>query len=248
MNKIEGQVVIVTGATSGIGKETAIQLADNGAKVILAARRTERLKEIKEIIEKSYGIVEFVQTDVTNQEQVQALAEFAVNKFGRIDVWINNAGVMQLSFIDKLKVSEWERMIDVNVKGVLYGIASAIPEMKKQKNGHIINISSVAGMRVGLTQSIYSGTKFAIRAITEGLRQELSPKLNIKTTLISPGSVNTELREHITDLDAVNLLQKREMEFRLTPENIASAIIYAIKQPKHVSVNEIVIRPIDQRT
>jgi NADP-dependent 3-hydroxy acid dehydrogenase YdfG len=161
-------------------------------------------------------------------------------------VWINNAGIMPLSFLNKLKVEEWDRMIDVNIKGVLYGIAAVLPIMERQKSGHIINVASVAGHRVGLAGAVYSGTKFAVRAITEGLRMEVSPSSRIRTTIISPGSVATELRDTITDQDALNVLLKRKIEKPLDAKDIAEAIIYAVEQPEHVSVNEILIRPTTQ--
>ncbi|WP_319592817.1 SDR family oxidoreductase [Salicibibacter halophilus] len=238
---------MITGASSGIGEATAISLAKKGAKIVLGARRKERLEDIAGNITKMGGQAVFYQTDVTSRSDVEGLAAFTIEKFGQIDVWINNAGIMQLSFLDKLKVDEWDRMIDVNVKGVLYGIAADLPVMEKEKGGHIINISSVAGRRVGIAGSVYSGTKFAVRAITEGLRQELSPRFNIRTTLISPGSVETELRETISDKDALKMLNEREIESRLQPEDIVNAIVYTIQQPDYASVNEVIIHPTTQR-
>lgn len=247
---MKDKVIVITGASSGIGEATAQAAAEKGAKVVLAARRIERLEEtVKRIREQGGAAVSF-QTDVASQEDVQALADFTVSEFGTIDVWVNNAGIMPLSFLDKLKVDEWEKMIDVNIKGVLYGIAAAIPVMEKQKSGHIINVSSVAGHRIGLGGAVYSGTKFAVRAISEGLRQELSPKANIRSTIISPGAVKTELRHTITDEDALNILKKRVAstnEIPLESKNIADAIIYAIEQPEGVSINEIIVRPTLQR-
>ncbi|QDI90338.1 SDR family oxidoreductase [Salicibibacter halophilus] len=244
---MKGQVIVITGASSGIGEATAISLAKKGAKIVLGARRKERLEDIAGNITKMGGQAVFYQTDVTSRSDVEGLAAFTIEKFGQIDVWINNAGIMQLSFLDKLKVDEWDRMIDVNVKGVLYGIAADLPVMEKEKGGHIINISSVAGRRVGIAGSVYSGTKFAVRAITEGLRQELSPRFNIRTTLISPGSVETELRETISDKDALKMLNEREIESRLQPEDIVNAIVYTIQQPDYASVNEVIIHPTTQR-
>lgn len=247
MKSLKDLVVVITGASSGIGEAAAAALAKRGAKVVLAARRTERLENVVKTIEQDGGTASFCKTDVTSRSDVDNLAQFAVDKYGRIDVWINNAGIMPLSFLDKRKVDEWERMVDVNIKGVLYGIAAAIPIMEEQKSGHIINVSSVAGHVVGLGSAVYSGTKFAVRAITEGLRLELSRKSGIRTTIISPGSVETELRNTITDPDALRMLDKRQIEKRMEAEDIANAIVYAIEQPDHVSVNEILIRPTTQR-
>lgn len=247
MKSLKDLVVVITGASSGIGEAAAAALAKRGAKVVLAARRTERLENVVKTIEQDGGTASFCKTDVTSRSDVYNLAQFAVDKYGRIDVWINNAGIMPLSFLDKRKVDEWERMVDVNIKGVLYGIAAAIPIMEEQKSGHIINVSSVAGHVVGLGSAVYSGTKFAVRAITEGLRLELSRKSGIRTTIISPGSVETELRNTITDPDALRMLDKRQIEKRMEAEDIANAIVYAIEQPDHVSVNEILIRPTTQR-
>lgn len=247
MNKLNGQVAVLTGASSGIGEATAIALGEKGAKVVLAARREERLKEIAEKIKVLGGEAVFCQTDVTSRDDMQRLANVALEQFGTVDVWINNAGIMPLSFLDKLKVDEWERMVDVNIKGVLYGVAAVLPVMMKQKHGHVVNVASLAAHSVGLTTSVYSGTKFAVHAITEGLRQELSPRSNIRTTLISPGAVNTELRGTITDEHALTLLTRNEMKNRLEPKDIANAIVYALEQPEYVSVSEIVIRPTEQR-
>lgn len=248
---MENKVIVITGASSGIGEATAVAAAAKGAKVVLAARREDRLEEmVKQIREKGGEAISF-KTDVSSFDQVKELADFAVSEFGKIDVWVNNAGIMPLSFLNKLKVDEWDRMIDVNIKGVLYGIAAAVPIMEKQNSGHIINVSSVAGHRVGFGSAVYSGTKFAVRAITEGLRQELSPTANIRATIISPGAVKTELRQTITDEDALHILKKRAAstnEVPLESKNIADAIIYAIEQPEGVSVNEIIIRPTLQRT
>jgi NADP-dependent 3-hydroxy acid dehydrogenase YdfG len=245
------KVIVITGASSGIGEATALAVAKKGANVVLAARRGERINEIVKKIELDGGRAAGLKIDVTSHSDVIKLASFALEKFGSIDVWINNAGIMPLSFINKLKVDEWDQMIDVNIKGVLYGIAAAVPVMEKQQKGHIINVSSIAGHRVGLGGAVYSGTKFAVRAITEGLRQELSPSANIRTTIISPGTVNTELRHTITDEDALELLNKRmslSNDAPLESKNIADAILYAIEQPESVSVNEIIIRPLSQKT
>jgi NADP-dependent 3-hydroxy acid dehydrogenase YdfG len=243
---IEGKVVVITGASSGIGQAAAEKLASLGARVVLSARRTERLQETVNRIKEADGEASYYSADVTSLEEMQDLASFALEAYNRIDVWINNAGLMPLSFMNKLKVNEWNRMVDVNIKGVLNGIAAAIPTMEKQKEGHILNVSSVAGHRVGMAGAVYSGTKFAVRAITEGLRMELSPTSKIRTTIISPGMVETELFETITDEDAIDALKSRATSQPLKAEDIANAIAYAIEQPEWASVNEIIIRPTTQ--
>lgn len=243
---IEGKVVVITGASSGIGQAAAEKLASLGARIVLSARRTERLQETVNRIKEADGEATYYSADVTSLEEMQDLASFALEAYNRIDVWINNAGLMPLSFMNKLKVNEWNRMVDVNIKGVLNGIAAAIPTMEKQKEGHILNVSSVAGHRVGMAGAVYSGTKFAVRAITEGLRMELSPTSKIRTTIISPGMVETELFETITDEDAIDALKSRATSQPLKAEDIANAIAYAIEQPEWASVNEIIIRPTTQ--
>ncbi len=243
---VSNKVVVITGASSGIGQAAAVRLAQGGAKVVLSARRAERLKETVEQITKAGGTASFFPADVADKNEVQALADYAVDAYGRIDVWVNNAGLMPLSYLNKRKLDEWDRMVDVNIKGVLYGIAAAIPVMERQHSGHIINVSSVAGHRVGMAGAVYSGTKFAVRAITEGLRMELSPSTNIRATIISPGMVETELTSTITDEDALTALRSRSTDQALTGEDIANAIFYAVDQPERVAVNEILIRPTSQ--
>lgn len=240
------KTAIITGASSGIGQAAAKELASQGYSVMLAARREDRLVELKEAIEEAGGTAEYLVTDVTSAEQMKALAEAAIARFGRIDVLLNNAGLMPLSFMNKLKVEEWDRMVDVNIKGVLYGIAAVLPHMEQQKEGHIINISSVAGHSITPGSAVYSGTKFAVRAISEGLRQEIDPSMNIRVTIVSPGAVATELVNTITDEDVLDGFKNGpEMEF-LQPEDIARAIAYAVEQPAYVDVNEILIRPRQQ--
>ncbi|HET7521738.1 MAG TPA: SDR family oxidoreductase [Bacillales bacterium] len=246
MSNVEGKVVVLTGASSGIGEGTAKELAARGAKLVLAARREERLQNLQKEIEGAGGEARYRVTDVTSREQMEALAQFALDTYGKIDVLVNNAGLMPLSFMNKLKVDEWDRMVDVNIKGVLYGIAAVLPHMREKGKGHIINVSSVAGHEVNLGGAVYSGTKFAVRAISEGLRKEESPRNNIRTTIISPGAVATELTETITDEDIKSLFAKRGIE-PMQSEDIARAIRYAIEQPESVSVNEVVVRPTSQR-
>jgi len=240
MKNIKDKVIIITGASSGMGKVTAEKLAGLGANVVLAARREENLKEIKA------GLGEnamYVVTDVTKKEDVDNLVMETMNKFGRIDVLWNNAGIMPVSFFDEGKVDEWERMIDVNVKGVLYGINAVLPHMIEQGEGHIMATSSLAGLKTIHAGGVYCGTKFAVRAILDTLRQEQAGV--IKTTVIYPGAFETELGNTITSTKALELMQNFTSDFA-DPESIADAIIYAINQPKDVCVNDLVIRPLGQ--
>ncbi|HET7615750.1 MAG TPA: SDR family oxidoreductase [Bacillales bacterium] len=243
---VEGKVVILTGASSGIGEGTAKELASHGAKVVLAARRQSRLEQLQKEIENEGGEARYRVTDVTSKEEMAELAKFTIETYGQIDVMINNAGLMPLSFMNKLKLDEWDRMVDVNIKGVLYGIAAVLPHMQERKQGHIINVSSVAGHEVGLGGAVYSGTKFAVRAITEGLRKEESPRSNIRTTIISPGAVATELTDTITDEDVTRMFAKQGLE-PIESADIGRSIRYAIEQPESVSVNEIIVRPTSQK-
>ncbi|NSL52792.1 SDR family oxidoreductase [Calidifontibacillus erzurumensis] len=245
MLNVEGKVVIITGASSGIGEATAKLLAKNGAKVVLAARREERLKNLQSDIEKQGGTAAYKVTNVAVQEEVEELARFALEKYGKIDVLINNAGLMPLSFLSEKKVSEWEQMIDVNIKGVLYGIGAVLPHMRERQEGHIINISSVAGHTVLPAGAVYSGTKFAVRAITEGLRQE-ELRNNIRATIISPGAVDTELVQSISN-DKVRQRLEELYSIAIPADIIAETILQAIAMPDYASVNEIIVRPTKQQ-
>ena len=236
---IENKVVVITGASSGLGAETARHLAGQGAKVVLGARRLDRLESLA--AELGLDARAILSTDVTDYLQVQALVDRAVELHGRIDVLINNAGLMPSSMLDKLKIDEWDRMIDVNIKGVLYGIAAALPKMKEQKSGQIINVSSVAGHKVGPGGAVYAGTKWAVRAISEGLRQEVKP-WNIRTTIVSPGAVDTELTGTITDEDIAKGMAKT-YENAIPASSFARVVAFAISQPDEVDVNEILFRP-----
>lgn len=236
---IENKVVVITGASSGLGAETARHLAGQGAKVVLGARRLDRLESLA--TELGLDARAVLSTDVTDRAQVQALVDRAVELHGRIDVLINNAGLMPSSMLDKLKIDEWDRMIDVNIKGVLYGIAAALPKMKEQKSGQIINVSSVAGHKVGPGGAVYAGTKWAVRAISEGLRQEVKP-WNIRTTIVSPGAVDTELTGTITDEDIAKGMAKT-YENAIPASSFARVVAFAISQPDEVDVNEILFRP-----
>jgi len=236
---IENKVILVTGASSGIGEATARHLAAKGHTVVLGARRTDRLEKLAAEIRAAGGTAEYRALDVTNLADVQTFAEFALKKFSRIDVIINNAGVMPLSPLAELKIDEWNRMIDVNIRGVLHGIAAVLPHMTARKAGHVINLSSIGGFQVWPTCAVYSGTKFAVRAVSEGLRLETK---DIRVTIISPGVVESELANTITD-PATQAAIAAYRKVGLTPDAIARAMAYAIEQPADVDVNEIIVRP-----
>jgi NADP-dependent 3-hydroxy acid dehydrogenase YdfG len=244
-DNIAGKVVVITGASSGLGEATARFLSAGGATVVLGARRAERLKALADELIGIGGKARTVVTDVTDREQVKRLVDTAVQSFGRIDVIINNAGLMQQSPLERLKIDEWDNMIDINIKGVLYGIAAALPHMQQQKAGHIINVSSVAGHKVTPAGVVYSATKHAVRAISEGLRQEVTP-YNIRTTVISPGAVATELPNHITDPASAANIQKFYEGFAIPADSFARAVAFAISQPDDMDVNEILFRPTRQ--
>lgn len=235
------KVVVITGASSGIGETTALTLAKAGHTLVLGARRADRLQALAEKIRASGGTAAFLATDVACKEQVDALVSLAREQFGRVDVIVNNAGVMPLSALEELKLDEWERMVDVNIKGVLYGIAAGLPIMKAQGRGHFINIASIAAHAVFPTAAVYCATKYAVRAISDGLRQEQLGG-EIRVTVVSPGVVESELADSITDPSARAAMS----EFRqiaLKPDAIARAIAYAIDQPADVDVSEIIVRP-----
>lgn len=241
MNNIKDKVVIITGASSGIGEATAKALAKEGAKLVLGARREERLKSLTEEIRSAGGVAEYIITDVKNREDLEKLVAVANNKFGQVDVFINNAGVSQLSRIDELDVEGWEDMIDINFKGVLYGIAAAMPGFKKQGFGHIINIVSTSGIKIVPLQGVYAATKNAVRTINEALRQESDGKYRV--TGISPGFVKTELISNLKDEKMREAGQQRMDEIGISPDAIAAAVMYAVSQPDDVDVGDIVIRP-----
>lgn len=238
--RISGKTIIITGASSGIGRETALLLSSMGANVVLAARRTERLVALVKHLEDKGGQCLAVTTDVTSATEMQSLVSQAQTHFGQIDVLINNAGLMAISPLVHLKTDEWERMIDINIKGVLHGIAAVLPVFQQQQHGHIINIASVAGYSVSPGATVYCASKFAVRAITDGLRQETD---KVRCTLISPGPVATELFEGSSDPRIVNML-KEEFSRTLSAADIAHAVAYAIGQPDQVDINEIVVRPV----
>ena len=240
---IKDKVVVITGASSGLGEAAARRLARDGAKLVLGARRLDRLEALVEELSLSNGAA--VQTDVSRYEQVKYLVDRAATLHGRIDVLINNAGLMPQSLLEHGKVDEWDRMIDVNLKGVLYGIAAVLPYMKVQRSGHIINVSSVAGHKVGPGSSVYAATKQGVRALSEGLRQEIKP-YNLRTTVISPGAVATELIDTITDPSVAGRVRDLYARIAIPADSFANMVAFAISQPEDVDVNEILYRPTRQ--
>ena len=236
---IHDKVVIITGASSGIGEATARILASHGARVVLGARRTERLETLAALIRTAGGVAEYQALDVTKRSQLEDIVALAKSRFGRVDVIVNNAGVMPLSTLEQLKVDEWERMVDVNIKGVLYGIAAALPVMQAQGSGQIINVASIGAHRVVPSAAVYCATKFAVRAISDGLRQEVD---NIRVTVISPGVTESELADSISDPDA-RLGMQAYRKIAISAEAVARTILFAIEQPADVDLSEIVVRP-----
>lgn len=243
---LKNKVAIITGASSGIGYATSLTLSKAGIRVAVGARRTERLQELEKQIIKNNGEILVQKTDVTRKSDCDSLVNTIVEKWGKVDILINNAGLMPLSYFKNGKVEEWEQMIDVNIKGVLYCTSAVVPYMVEKKSGHIINISSVAGRIVFAGGSVYCATKHAIAALSEGLRKELSPTYNIRVTCIEPGAVETELLESITDESMTGFIQATKNMETLRSDDIANAILYAVQAPEHVNVNEILIRPTAQ--
>ncbi|WP_313706507.1 SDR family oxidoreductase [Massilia sp.] len=240
---IAGKVVVITGASSGLGEATARQLSSLGAHLVLGARRQDRLEALAADIRGAGGKVEIVVTDVTRKQDVVALVQTALTNFGRLDVMINNAGLMAVAPLAELKVDEWDSMLDINVKGVLYGIAAALPVFQKQESGHFINIASVAGLKMFGNATVYSATKFAVRAISEGLRAEVGGK--IRSTVISPGAVESELKHGSSHAESASAVHDF-YEMAIPSDAVARAIAYAIIQPADVDINEIVLRPTAQ--
>jgi NADP-dependent 3-hydroxy acid dehydrogenase YdfG len=241
---IQGKVVAITGASSGIGEATALLLAERGAKVVLGARGSDRLKALATRIADAGGEASHAPTDVRRRDDVSALIKLACERYGKLDVLVNNAGIAPIAALDELRVQEWEDMIDINVKGVLYGIAAALPVFRKQGFGHFVNIASTAGLITHPTMSVYSGTKFAVRAISEGLRQEAGDKLRV--TIISPGFVQTNLADSITNPATKAQIAGTMEKIAIPPDAIARAIAFAIEQPANVDVGEIIVRPTAQ--
>lgn len=244
-NNIEGKVVVITGASSGLGEATARHLSAQGAIVVLGARRVDRIQSLaQELIDKG-GKALAMATDVTRHDDVKALVDAAVQTFGRVDVMLNNAGLMPHSPLERLKIDDWNQTIDVNIKGVLYGIAAALPHMKQQKSGQIINVASVAARIVRPGSAVYAATKSAVLMISEGLRQEVKP-YGLRTTILSPGAVATELPNSITEPDIAGFISKFYEEIAIPAESFARAVAFAISQPPEVDVNEILFRPTRQ--
>jgi len=239
MTTLANKIILVTGASSGIGEATARLLAGQGATLVLGARRTEKLQLIADELQAKGAKVVFKALDVTQKDSVNAFVDYAQQTFGRVDVLINNAGVMPLSQMSALKVDEWDKMIDVNIRGVLHGIAAVLPIMEAQASGHLINVASIGAHRVMPTGAVYCATKYAVWAISDGLRQESK---NLRVTTVCPGVVETELGTDITDPTAAGAL-KEFRKISLTPDAIARGILYALQQPEDVDVNEIIIRP-----
>lgn len=242
-NNIEGKIVVITGASSGLGAEAARHLAHAGAKLVLGARRTDKLQSLARELGLDDSAI--VTTDVTERSQVKALVDHAVATHGRVDVMLNNAGLMPLSPLEAGKVDEWERMVDVNIKGVLYGIDAALPHMKQQQSGHIINVSSVAGHKVHPGSSVYSATKSAVRTLSEGLRQEVKP-YNLRTTIISPGAVQSELPDSVTHEETAQGVHGLYEEHAIGADSFARSVAFAISQPEDLDINEILYRPTSQ--
>lgn len=240
MSNIAGKVVVITGASSGIGEATARLLAQSGASVVLGARRTEKLEALTSAIRSEGGSAHYRILDVTKRDQMEELINYVKNTFGQVDVIVNNAGVMPLSKLEALKVDEWDRMIDVNIRGVLHGIAAGLPIMKEQGFGQFINISSIGGHTVSPTAAVYCATKFAVRAISEGLRMEVGD--DIRVTIVSPGVTESELADSISDEEASQVM-KEYRKIAISPDSIARTILFAIEQPADVDVNEIIVRP-----
>jgi NADP-dependent 3-hydroxy acid dehydrogenase YdfG len=244
MSTVNGKVIVITGASSGIGEASALLLAERGAKLVLGARGTDRLQALADRIVASGGDAAWVRTDVKQRGDLSQLAKLACDRYGKLDVLISNAGVGPISPLDELRVEDWEDMIDINLKGVLYGIAAALPIFRKQGFGHFINTASVAAHRIMPNMAVYAGTKIAVRAISEGLRQEAGDKLRV--TVISPGFTRTNFAESMTNQEVKAQIVSFMEKFAMSPDAIARAIAFAIEQPADVDVGEIIVRPTAQ--
>lgn len=239
--KLNGKVVVITGASSGIGEAIALTLAEHGAKVVLGSRRKEKLEKVTDRIKKAGGEAEYSVTDVKNKKDLVRIVNTAITAYGRLDVIINNAGIAQLSRIDDLDIEGWEDMIDINLKGVLYGMAASIPVFKQQKSGHIINIISTSGLTIVPLQGIYAGTKNAVRTIAEAFRQESNG--NIRITGISPGFVKTKIADNMKNNQMKSVIRENMEKLAISPFAVANAVVFAIEQPQDVEIGDIVIRP-----
>jgi NADP-dependent 3-hydroxy acid dehydrogenase YdfG len=244
MSGIEDKVVAITGASSGIGEATALLLAERGAKLVLGARRSGRLEALADRIAGAGGEAAYARTDVKRRDDLAGLVKLACERYGKLDVLVNNAGIGPISPLDDLRVEDWEEMIDINIKGVLYGIAAALPVFRKQGFGHFVNTASTAGLKIVPTMAVYAGTKLAVRAISEGLRQEAGERLRV--TIISPGFVHTGFAESMTNLEVKASIVEKMGRIAIPPDAIARAIAFAIEQPADIDVGEIVIRPTAQ--
>ncbi len=244
LSGIEGKVVAITGASSGIGEATALLLAERGARLVLGARRRDRLESISNQIAATGAECRYAQTDVRKRDDVAGLVGLACKEFGRLDVFVSNAGIGPIAPLDELRVADWENMIDVNLKGFLYGIACALPIFRSQQCGHFVTVISTAGLRIVPNQAVYAGTKNAVRTIMEGLRQEAGDKLRV--TGVSPGFVKTNFADSITDSVVRAQIRERAEAIAISPDAIARAIAFAIEQPDEVDVGDIVVRPTAQ--
>ncbi|MFP7255925.1 SDR family oxidoreductase [Terribacillus saccharophilus] len=245
MSNIKGKVVVITGASSGIGENAAKYLAENGAKVVIAARSEGKLQDIVEEINSENGTAAYKVTDVTDEKNVEALIDFAIDKFGHVDTLINGAGQMLFSMWENTRVDEWENMIDLNIKGTLYGIAAVLPHMKERGKGQIINVGSIAGHAVGEGHGVYSSTKYAIKAITESLRKEVSVKHGIQAALVSPGVISTNWQDSVTDQDVKGVLDNMK-EVAIDTSHVSKAIAFVVDQPSDVMINDVIVTPTHQ--
>ncbi|WP_405224738.1 SDR family oxidoreductase [Dokdonia sp. Asnod1-B02] len=245
--ELTNKTIIITGASSGIGEATAHKLASHGANVVLMARSEDKLQELQKAITDNGGKAIVATGDVTSKEDFDKGVAAAVKEYGKVDGLINNAGLMPLSFVEKLKTDEWMQMVDVNIKGVLNGVAAVLPELKKNKGGHIINISSMAAHRYFPGGAVYCATKSAVKMFSEGLRQELAPEYGINVTSIEPGAVSTSLTETITDEDVKEIMEGMQEMTTLEAEDIANAIYYSLSQPARVNINDVYIVPSEQK-
>lgn len=241
MKYVEGKVVIITGASSGIGEATARKLAANGAKVVLSARREEKLKKIAEEIGENAA---WFKSDVSSLEEMKALAAFAKEKFGKIDVLFANAGIMPVGNLSQLKTNEWDAMIDINIRGVLYAMAGVLPEFEAQKKGQIIATSSVAGTKAVPGNAVYCGSKYFVKAMMESFREEsIQEGSRIKTTVLYPGAINTGLLGTIHDAGIKSAVEDIYKKVGISPDAIANAVLYAVSQPDEVDVSDLIVRP-----
>lgn len=245
MSQIKDKVVVITGASSGIGENAARYLAEQGAKVVIAARSEGKLQDIVEEINSENGTAAYKVTDVTDEKNVEALIDFAIDKFGHVDTLINGAGQMLFSMWENTKVDEWENMIDLNIKGTLYGIAAVLPHMKERGKGQIINVGSIAGHAVGEGHGVYSSTKYAIKAITESLRKEVSVKHGIQAALVSPGVISTNWQDSVTDKDVKGVLSNMK-EVAIDTSHVSKAIAFVVDQPSDVMINDVIVTPTHQ--